>query len=91
LALLHRRTLETLSVVINARDHSTPPHLRRVQVFARAVGEELGLNSAELDNLHVATLVYNIGQLGVPDHILLKPGRLTQEEWEKVKTHPLTA
>ena len=90
LALLHRRTLETLSVVINARDHSAPQHLRRVQFFATAVGEELGLSRTELNDLHVATLVYNIGQLGVPDHILLKPGTLTQEEWEKVKTHPVT-
>ncbi len=90
LALLHRRTLETLSVVINARDHSANQHLRRVQFYARAVGEELGLSAAELEDLHVATLVYNIGQLGVPDHILLKPGTLTQEEWDKVKTHPVT-
>jgi len=90
LALLHQRTLETLSVVINARDHSAHQHLRRVQFFAKAIGEELGLSVADLEDLHVATLVYNIGQLGVPDHILLKPGTLTGEEWEKVKTHPVT-
>jgi diguanylate cyclase (GGDEF)-like protein len=90
LALLHQRTLETLSVIINARDLSAHQHLRRVQFYARAVGQELGLSAAELQDLHVATLVYNIGQLGVPDHILLKPGTLTQEEWEKVKTHPVT-
>jgi len=90
LALLHRRTLETLSVVINARDHSAHQHLRRVQFYARAVGQELRMTAADLEDLHVATLVYNIGQLGVPDHILLKPGVLTQEEWEKVKTHPVT-
>jgi diguanylate cyclase (GGDEF)-like protein len=90
LALLHQRTLETLSVVINARDHSAHQHLRRVQVYARALGRELGMSVADLEDLHVATLVYNIGQLGVPDHILLKPGTLTQEEWEKVKTHPMT-
>jgi diguanylate cyclase (GGDEF)-like protein len=90
LALLHQRTLETLSVVINARDYSANQHLHRVQVYAKALGRELGLNAVDLDDLHVATLVYNIGQLGVPDHILLKPGTLTQDEWEKVKTHPVT-
>jgi diguanylate cyclase (GGDEF)-like protein len=90
LALLHQRTLETLSVVINARDYSANQHLHRVQVYSKAIGKELGLNASELDDLHVATLVYNIGQLGVPDHILLKPGTLTQDEWEKVKTHPVT-
>jgi diguanylate cyclase (GGDEF)-like protein len=90
LALLHQRTLETLSVVINARDHSAHHHLRRVQFYAKAVGEELGLSVRDLEDLHVATLVYNIGQLGVPDHILQKAGTLTGEEWEKVKTHPMT-
>ncbi len=90
LALLHRRTLETLSVVINARDSSAPHHLNRLQFYAKAVGQDMGLNDVELEELRVATLVYNIGQLGVPDHILLKPGTLNQEEWEKVKTHPAT-
>lgn len=90
LTLLHRRTLETLSVVINARDHSASQNLRRVQSFAQAIGKEMGLTERDLEDLHVATLVYNIGQLGVPDHILLKPGTLTLEEWEKVKTHPIT-
>ncbi len=90
LALLHRRTLETLSVVINARDHSTHQHLRRVQFYAKEVAQELGLSAPEMEDLRVAALVYNIGHLGVPDHILLKPGTLTSEEWEKVKTHPVT-
>ena len=90
LALLHQRTLETLSVIINARDHSAHQHIRRVQFYAEAVGAEMGLSQTDLQDLHVAALVYNIGQLGVPDHILLKPGTLTREEWEKVKTHPGT-
>lgn len=90
LALLHRRTLETLSVVINARDRTADQHLRRVQFYAKAIGEELGLNHIEMDDLRVAAMVYNIGHLGVPDHILLKPGTLTSEELEKVRTHPHT-
>jgi diguanylate cyclase (GGDEF)-like protein/putative nucleotidyltransferase with HDIG domain len=90
LAALHERTLETLSVAIDARDHTTQMHLRRVQFYARAVGEELGLSEAQLRDLHVAALLHDIGKLGIPDHILLKPGPLSPEEWEKMKTHPAT-
>jgi diguanylate cyclase (GGDEF)-like protein/putative nucleotidyltransferase with HDIG domain len=90
LAALHQRTLETLSVAIDARDHTTHMHVRRVQFYARAVGKELGLSEIELKDLHVAALVHDIGKLGIPDHILLKPGALTAEEWEKMKTHPIT-
>jgi putative nucleotidyltransferase with HDIG domain len=86
---LHRRTLDTLSIAIDSRDHSTQMHLRRVQVFAEGVGKKFGLNEVELESLNIAALLHDIGKLGIPDHILLKPGRLTEEEWEKMKTHPL--
>jgi len=90
LAEFHQRTLETLSMVIDARDHTAYTHLRRVQSYAKAVGQELGLSAPELEDLRIATLVYDIGKLGVPDHILLKRGSLTAEEWERVKAHPVT-
>jgi putative nucleotidyltransferase with HDIG domain len=87
LAALHRNTLETLSVAIDTRDHTTKSHLRRVQLYAVAMGEELGLNPSEIEALRVAALLHDIGKLAIPDHILLKPGSLTEEEWEKMKTH----
>lgn len=86
---LHQRTLDTLSIAIDSRDHSTQMHVRRVQVFATAVGEELGLNETDLESLNVAALLHDIGKLGIPDHILLKSGPLTLEEREKMKTHAL--
>jgi diguanylate cyclase (GGDEF)-like protein/putative nucleotidyltransferase with HDIG domain len=86
---LHLRTLETLAVAIDTRDHTTQMHLRRVQTYAIEVGREMGLNETELRSLNVAALLHDIGKLGIPDHILLKPGALTVEEWEKMKTHPL--
>ncbi len=89
LEALHRHTLETLAVAIETRDNTTQMHLRRVQVYALAVGQELGLNEAELYSLNVAALLHDIGKLGIPDHILLKPGPLTAEEWEKMKTHAM--
>jgi diguanylate cyclase (GGDEF)-like protein/putative nucleotidyltransferase with HDIG domain len=87
LAQLHRNTLETLAVAIDARDQTTHMHLRRVQIYALAVGQELRLSEAELEALNVAALLHDIGKLAIPDYILLKPGPLTSEEWEKMKTH----
>lgn len=85
---VHRRTLETLAVAIDIRDHTTQMRLWRVQVYALAVGRELGLDEEELQSLNVAALLHDIGKLGIPDHILQKPGPLSAEEWEKIKTHP---
>jgi len=89
LAQLHRNTLETLALAIDARDQTTHMHLRRVQVYALAVGRELHLTEEELEALNVAALLHDIGKLGIPDHILLKPGSLTTPEWDKMKTHAL--
>ena len=89
LAQLHRNTLETLALAIDARDQTTHMHLRRVQVYALAVGRELRLTEEELEALNVAALLHDIGKLGIPDHILLKPGSLTTPEWDKMKTHAL--
>ena len=62
-------------------------HLRRVQISAMAVGRELKLSEAELGALNISAMLHDIGKLGIPDHILLKPGSLTPQEWEKMKTH----
>jgi putative nucleotidyltransferase with HDIG domain len=90
LAALHQRTLETLAVAIDGRDHTTHMHLRRVQFYVRAVGQELKLSEEQLEHLNVAALLHDIGKLAIPDHILLKPGPLSPEEWEKMKTHPVS-
>jgi diguanylate cyclase (GGDEF)-like protein/putative nucleotidyltransferase with HDIG domain len=90
LAALHQRTLETLAVAINGRDRTTQMHLRRVQFYVRAVGAELKLSDEQLEHLNVAALLHDIGKLAIPDHILLKPGPLSPEEWEKMKTHPVS-
>jgi diguanylate cyclase (GGDEF)-like protein/putative nucleotidyltransferase with HDIG domain len=87
---MYQRTLETLALAIDVRDHTTHMHLRRVQFYARAVGREMGLNETQLQDLNVAALLHDIGKLGIPDHILLKPGTLSEQEWEKMKTHPMT-
>jgi diguanylate cyclase (GGDEF)-like protein/putative nucleotidyltransferase with HDIG domain len=89
IAGLHMRTIEALALAIEAKDHTTHEHLRRVRVYAVEVGKQLGLSEQELEALKAAALLHDIGKLAVPEHIISKPGRLTQEEFEKMKIHPV--
>ena len=86
---LHLRTIEALALAIEAKDHTTHGHLQRVQVYAIEMGKDLGLNEEERQALRAASLLHDIGKLAVPEHIISKPGRLTPEEFEKMKIHPL--
>jgi diguanylate cyclase (GGDEF)-like protein/putative nucleotidyltransferase with HDIG domain len=86
---LHLRTIETLALAIGARDQEMSRHLERVQVYAVEMGKALHLGSKEIEALKAAALLHDIGKLGVPEHIISKPGRLTPEEFEKMKVHPL--
>jgi putative nucleotidyltransferase with HDIG domain len=79
--------MESLSATVDARDAYTAGHSRRVQQLALAVGRELGLSHAELELLGHAALFHDIGKLGIPDAILLKPGTLTEEEWVIMASH----
>ena len=86
---LHLRTIEALTLAIEAKDHTTHDHLQRVQHYAIEIGKEMGLSHDELDALRAASLLHDIGKLAVPEHIISKPGRLTPQEFEKMKIHPL--
>ncbi len=88
MAALHLRTIEALALAIEAKDEKTHEHLERVQVYALEIGKEMGLNEQELRALHAAAILHDIGKLAVPEHILCKPGKLTPEEFEKLKVHP---
>src|SRR5579884_44324 len=88
-AALHLRTIEALSLAIDAKDQTTHEHLRRVQVYAVEIAKELGLVDDELNALRAAALLHDIGKLAVPEHIISKPGKLTPEEFEKMKIHPI--
>jgi diguanylate cyclase (GGDEF)-like protein/putative nucleotidyltransferase with HDIG domain len=89
MAALHLRTIEALALAIDAKDHTTHDHLQRVRVFAVEVGREMGLKHDELEALRAAALLHDIGKLAVPEHIINKPGRLSPEEFEKMKIHPI--
>ncbi len=86
---LHLRTIEGLALAIDAKDHTTHEHLHRVRTYAVEIARELGLGPQDLDALRAAALLHDIGKLAVPDHIINKPGRLTPEEFEKMKIHPI--
>ena len=89
MANLHLRTIEALALAIDAKDDTTSAHLRRVQVYASEVGRELGLTKLELKAIEAAALLHDIGKLAVPEYIISKPGRLTPDEFEKMKIHPI--
>lgn len=84
---IHLATVEALATAIDARDQVGIGHVRRTQIYAVGMGELLGLSQAEIDALRTGALLHDIGKLGVPDHILNKPGRLTPAEMEKMKIH----
>jgi diguanylate cyclase (GGDEF)-like protein/putative nucleotidyltransferase with HDIG domain len=86
---LHLRTIEALALAIEAKDHTTRDHLQRVQVYAMEMAKELHLSRSETEALRAASLLHDIGKLAVPEHIISKPGRLTPEEFDKMKIHPI--
>jgi diguanylate cyclase (GGDEF)-like protein/putative nucleotidyltransferase with HDIG domain len=89
IAGLHLRTIEALALAIEAKDATTHQHLQRVRVYAMAIGAEVGMSQTDLDALQAAALLHDIGKLAVPEHIISKPGKLTPEEFEKMKIHPI--
>ena len=88
-AKLHLRTIEALALAIEAKDHTTHKHLQRVRVYAVEIAKDLGFAPEEIEALRAAALLHDIGKLAVPEHIINKPGRLTPEEFEKMKIHPI--
>src|SRR5664279_5755595 len=87
MANLHLRTIEALAV--EAKDLTTHDHLQRVQTYALELGKKMHLNGSQLQALRTASILHDIGKLAVPEHIISKPGKLTFEEFEKMKIHPV--
>ncbi len=80
--------LEALMQAMDARSQDFTGHSRAVALLAAAIAQELGLSEAEIETVRRAGLLHDIGMIGVPDAIVLKPGKLTEEELEVVRTHP---
>jgi putative nucleotidyltransferase with HDIG domain len=86
---LHLQTIEALALAIEAKDQTTGEHLQRVRIYAMELAKELGLSEDETEALRAASVLHDIGKLAVPEHIISKPGKLTPEEFEKMKIHPI--
>jgi len=89
IASLNMRTIEALALAIEAKDHTTHTHLQRVRTYAVEIAKDLHLPETEIEALRAAALLHDIGKLAVPEQIINKPGKLTPEEFEKMKVHPL--
>jgi diguanylate cyclase (GGDEF)-like protein/putative nucleotidyltransferase with HDIG domain len=88
MADLHLATIEALALAIDAKDQTAQSHIRRVQVYAAGLAKGLGMTDQEIQGVKTAALLHDIGKLAVPEHILSKPGPLTQEEFQKIRIHP---
>lgn len=84
----YKITLEALVTALDAREHETQAHSQRVRDYTLTLAEQLGLNHDDLIQVGRGALLHDVGKIGVPDSILLKPGKLTSEEWVEMKKHP---
>jgi HD-GYP domain-containing protein (c-di-GMP phosphodiesterase class II) len=91
LAQAYDETIEGWSHALDLRDHETEGHTQRVMEMTVALAREAGLSEAELLQVRWGSLLHDIGKMGIPDGILLKPGPLTDEEWVIMKKHPTFA
>jgi len=84
-------SITALAYALDAKDHYTSGHSQRVTEIAVAIARELGLPPHEIDKIRLAGLLHALGKIGVREDVLLKPGKLTAEEYQHVKSHPESA
>ena len=85
----YRSTLGALTAALEARDAETHGHSERVVTFSLRLGREYGLTAPQMKALEFGSLLHDIGKIGVPDAILRKPAKLTDEEWIRMREHPM--
>lgn len=84
-----RNTFERISQLLDARDHYTAVHSMEVAELAVKVGLEMDLGQREIEQIDIAARVHDIGKVAIPDSILLKPGKLDEDEWAMMREHPV--
>lgn len=85
---LYMSTIETLAMAVDAKDQITHGHIRRVQVYTIELARRLGVREGQqLQAIAAAALLHDMGKLAIPEHILNKPGKLTDAEFDKMKRH----
>ena len=87
-AAAYGSTLSALVHALDAREHETSDHSQRVLRYTVAIARQMGIAESELEDIGRGALLHDIGKIGVPDSILLKPGPLTAAEWVEMRRHP---
>jgi HD-GYP domain-containing protein (c-di-GMP phosphodiesterase class II) len=82
------QTLEGLASIVDKRDPYTAGHSRRVAGYSRKLAERMGLRSSEVTTIEQAALLHDLGKVGIPDAVLLKPAKLTEHERDIIRFHP---
>jgi HD-GYP domain-containing protein (c-di-GMP phosphodiesterase class II) len=85
----HAQRALALSIALSERDKGTSIHCDRVTGLSLEIGAQHGLPDRELQVLRLAAVLHDIGKIGIPDNVLLKPGKLTADEWEVMKAHSI--
>jgi response regulator RpfG family c-di-GMP phosphodiesterase len=88
ISVTYHHTLLALVSALDAREHETSDHSVRVVEYTVAIANRLSIRGPELDEIGRGALLHDIGKIGVPDAVLLKPGKLTPEEWVEMRKHP---
>ena len=84
----YMESIETLRFTVEAKDTYTRGHSDRVSAYSVLIGENLGVSDEDINNLKIGGLFHDIGKIGVPDSILLKDSKLTDDEYSEIKNHP---
>ncbi len=85
---LFRGTIRAIVKAIEAKDKYTRGHTERVTEYSLLIGDEMGLSDEEKRKLEISALLHDVGKIGIPDAILGKPGKLTDKEYDVIKSHP---
>jgi len=86
---LNQAVIASLATAIDAKDRHTSSHINRVRHYATSLAKAAGVKGPEFDAIATGAVVHDIGKLGIPDHILLKPGKLSPEEFTRMQSHVL--
>ena len=82
--------VEALAAAIDAKDAYTNGHSGRVAEYAKEISKRYGYSTKRQDEIYMMGLLHDVGKIGIPDAVINKPGKLTDDEYELIKTHPAT-
>lgn len=85
---MHSATVEAFALAIDAKDQYTQEHIQRVQLISVALARQLGLPDEEVRSIATGAALHDIGKIAIPEHVLNKPGRLTDDEFALIRRHP---